>query len=229
MGAPKVTAEEWAKRALTVNAAWLEIPTNTKSKFKLRCLTCTHEWVAIGNNIQQGHGCPKCGKSPLSRDEWELRAKNINAIFIEIPKGSDHACRLSCTLCGNEWQSDGDRVSKGHGCPACANHGYSSTKPGTLYVLDFENGSIGYGISNVPDDRLRTHSRRIKFNQARLWNFTDGRIPEKLENSIKRQYAPPFHVDLKVDGFRTEAVGNWPFSEFCKFVDMLIEGEAAHA
>lgn len=57
MGSPKVTAEEWVKRALSVNATWLEIPTNTKSKFKLRCLTCGNGWAAIGNNIQQGHGC----------------------------------------------------------------------------------------------------------------------------------------------------------------------------
>lgn len=226
---PIVTAEEWVRRASKVNAQWLEIPKNTKSKFKLRCLNCKHEWLGLGNNIQQGHGCPACAKRPLSREEWELRAKHINATFVEIPKGSDHTCRLLCGACSNEWQSDGDRVSKGHGCPACTNHGYSSTKSGALYVLDFENGSIGYGISNVPSDRLRTHSRRINFKQYHLWNFADGRIPEKIEKAIKRQYAPAFHVDLKIDGFRTEAIGDWPFAEFCKFVDMLIEGEVAHA
>ena len=196
MGSPRVTVEGWVARALAVNAKWLEIPKDTKSKFKLQCLTCSHEWFGIGNNIQQGHGCPKCAKSPLSYAEWE---------------------------------SDGDRVSKGHGCPACANHGYSPNKPGALYVLDFGNGQIGYGISNFPDDRLKTHSKRIAFDNYRLWNFDDGRVPGKIENSIKRQYATAFHVDLKIDGFRTEAIGTWPFAEFCKFVDMLIQSEVTHA
>lgn len=229
MGSPRVNVEGWVARALAVNAKWLEIPKDTKSKFKLQCLTCSHEWFGIGNNIQQGHGCPKCAKRPLSSAEWTSRAEKINAEFIEIPKGSDHACRLLCAKCGHEWESDGDRVSKGHGCPACANHGYSPNKPGSLYVLDFGNGQIGYGISNFPDDRLKTHSKRIAFDNYRLWDFDDGRVPEKIENSIKRQYATAFHVDLKIDGFRTEAVDAWPFAEFCKFVDMLIESEVAHA
>jgi predicted Zn-ribbon and HTH transcriptional regulator len=290
MGYPRVTAEEWSRRALAVNSEWLEIPKTSNARAKLLCLVCAHTWVATGANIKNKQGCPKCAKNaPISDDEWALRADKIGAKWLELPtKATDkkpivckkcgfswkafaynvysgygcHACagrekvsseewdfralkvnakwlelpagragkgKLQCIKCLHVWQASGKSISSGSGCPACANHGYSPAKPGTLYVLDFENGSIGYGISNVPADRLRTHSRRIFFRQHRLWNFTDGRLPEKLETAIKRQYAPTFHVDLKIDGFRTEAIGNWPFAEFCKFVDMLIEGEVTHA
>ncbi len=290
MGYPRVTAEEWAKRASIVNAIWIEIPKTANDRANLRCTICSHGWAATGANIQNKQGCPKCAKTlPVSPDEWEARAEKIGAKWLELPtKAVDkkpivckkcgfiwqtfaynvysgygcHACagrekvsddewaaralkvnakwlklpggragkgELQCAECSHVWWAVGRSVSSGHGCPTCANHGYSPAKRGTLYVLDFDNGAIGYGISNVPGGRLMTHSRRITFTQYRLWDFADGRIPEKLENAIKRKYAAPFHVDLKIDGFRTEALENWPFAEFCKFVDMLIEGEVSHA
>lgn len=290
MGYPRVTAEEWAKRALTVNAIWLDLPETSNHRGRLQCATCLYKWVATGSNIRNKQGCPKCAKNaPISNDEWALRAKKIGAKWLELPtKATDkkpiicekcgfiwqtfaynvysgygcHACAkrekvsseewenrarkvkakwlrlpkgragkgdLLCAACNYVWSATGKSVSGGSGCPACANHGYSPNKPGSLYVLDFGNGQIGYGISNFPDDRLKTHSKRIAFDNYRLWDFDDGRVPEKIENSIKRQYATAFHVDLKIDGFRTEAVDAWPFAEFCKFVDMLIESEVAHA
>ena len=35
MGYPRVTAEEWAKRALTVNAIWLDLPETSNHRGRL--------------------------------------------------------------------------------------------------------------------------------------------------------------------------------------------------
>lgn len=225
-----ISNDEWALRAEKIGAKWLEVPTKATDKKPIVCIKCGFKWESFAYNIYSGYGCHACaGREKVSPNIWQDRAVKVGAKWLTTPSGRANKGELQCVKCSHVWRASGKSVSSGSGCPACANHGYSPNKPGSLYVLDFGNGQIGYGISNFPDDRLKTHSKRIAFGNRRLWNFKDGRIPEKIENFIKRQYATAFHIDLKIDGFRTEAVGAWPFAEFCKFVDMLIESEVAHA
>jgi Probable Zinc-ribbon domain len=60
-----------------------------------------------------------------------------------------------------------NRTRGGTGCPSCANSGFDPTEKGYLYLLRKEfQGLQQFGITNIPDRRLRTH-------KANGWELLD--------------------------------------------------------
>ena len=133
-----------------------------RSKAVCRCLIDGYEWsTEVQNLVRLGTGCPQCaGKRRWTASEriaqinerpdiefvrWESEYKN---------NLSRAVCR--CQIDGCEWAvSVNHLVSHNSGCPACAKSGYDPSKPGTLYALRSECGSmVKIGISN---DHRRRH------------------------------------------------------------------------
>lgn len=152
---------------------WADEYRNKNSKAVVRCAVDGFEWSpSVASLINGGRRCPQCSKQRhwtaeerieqinakpnISFVRWELRYKGAN---------SKAVCR--CGVDGFEWPA---RVSnllklKGTGCPKCAEHGYNQEKPGTLYVLRSECGSmVKIGISNNYKQRHSQLRRRTPFN-----------------------------------------------------------------
>lgn len=65
-------------------------------------------------------------------------------------------------ICFNNhtWMTSPNKRTSGRGCPTCANSGFDPNEKGWLYlVLDEMRGLLQIGISNVPEDRLKTHHK----------------------------------------------------------------------
>jgi hypothetical protein len=80
-----------------------------------------HEWLAIYNNIQQGHGCPHCAnKAPITMADAYLLADSIGYKFLSSEfKGVNKKYLWGCGQ-GHEWLVRYSDIKKGRGCPNCA-------------------------------------------------------------------------------------------------------------
>lgn len=105
------TQKQAEEDALSLNLKLLSIYLNAKSRLKYLCLTCSYEFEAVSNNIQQGRGCPECAnksriikntihKNPncsyiarLLRNRFKYVVKRIGAI-----KQASAIDSLGCTL-----------------------------------------------------------------------------------------------------------------------------------
>ena len=95
---------------------------NTNKKV---CIICTEHgefWQTPYDHLA-GHGCPKCsGRTKLTRDEFEQRAKEIHGdkydySKVEYVNNSTKVC-IICPEHGEFWQTASEHL-RGHGCPKC--------------------------------------------------------------------------------------------------------------
>lgn len=150
---------------------------NSVSKAVCLCGVCRHVWaVRVVSLTSNGHGCPKCGlvrrvDSRRTSEEQYLHRLSAkpNVTFVKWANGyvdsySKAICR--CDTCGHKWPAPINHlVNSGSGCPKCAPFGYDKFKPGTLYVLRSECGSmVKIGISNNYEERHAQLRRRTPFD-----------------------------------------------------------------
>jgi rRNA maturation endonuclease Nob1 len=131
---PRVSREEWDRRAAAVGIEWVgDEAIYASTKHVARCLTCGYEWSATPGSLYAGHGCPSCvGKAPVTRDEWDRRAAAVGIEWVgngPIRSGTKFAAR--CMGCDHEWVVQASSVTQGHGCPACARNATPSTEEWT--------------------------------------------------------------------------------------------------
>ena len=103
----------------------------SENKLTFKCTIDNNEWEAKWHNIQNGKGCPVCGvksrvdKSRLSIDEIRFRLNEINP-NVHIIEGSyeNNRSKLKCKCLkdGYVWLSNWANLSRGEGCPKCANN-----------------------------------------------------------------------------------------------------------
>ena len=114
--------EQWRALAAAVGAEWIGTPPrNTTDRRSLRCGRCGHEWATRGGNIARGNGCRPCSDTArgLSAEEWERRANEAGAEWLDDPMGKGTRCSVRCLACGHEWRIAKYRLGE-TGCPACA-------------------------------------------------------------------------------------------------------------
>lgn len=175
--------------------------TGSKSKAVSRCDIDGFEWSTTVSNLLKPArtGCPQCA----GKRRWtaEDRIAQINALpnisFVRWLNGyrtctSKAICK--CTVDGFEWSvAVGSLISKGRGCPKCAESGYDPAKPGTLYFLRSECGSmVKIGISNDYRRRHKELSRYTPFNWSciELIHSDDGGLIADFEKEFHRFTAP---------------------------------------
>jgi len=112
-------------------------------------------------------------------------------------------------------QSIGDMLKRGGG--------YSNSKPGYFYSYLFEDGNVGYGITNVPKGRIKTH--RDTLNDAGLDYMVnalytgDGKEIRKFESMLKKKGKELVKQGVlkptQLPGFATESLPDW----FITYID----------
>lgn len=186
---------------------WEGVYRNSRSKAVYRCAIDGYEWKAsVGAFINNGRGCPRCAGS--RRRTAEERIEQINALpnisFVRwhddyTDLNSKAICR--CAIDGVEWATRVDRLlNAGTGCPQCAPYGYRPGKPGTLYILRSECGTmVKIGISNKYKKRLAGLRRRTPFdwNCIELLHSDDGSLIAEWEKELhsfteQAQFSEPF-------------------------------------
>ena len=150
---------------------WADGYRNKNSKAICLCEVDGCEWVAeVQSLVNDGTGCPQCGTLRVTAGR---RIAQINALpnirFVRWADGyrnnrSKAICR--CDLDGHEWVSEvNNLVNAGSGCPKCAPYGFDPAKPGTLYLLRSECGTmIKIGISNNHEQRHSQLKRATPFD-----------------------------------------------------------------
>lgn len=105
------------------------------AKSKFHCRKCGHNWQALWHNLQQGHGCPKCGEQS-SRDgtrmtlaEAKQRLKLLNPLIKIVDHkyiNSSTGIKCLCLRCQHQWSPCWDSLQAKKGCPNCANSHHKS-------------------------------------------------------------------------------------------------------
>ena len=181
---------------------------NKKSKAVCRCDIDGFEWsVSVDDLINRGRGCPQC--VGLRRWTASERVDQIDALpninFVRWDgrfQGSRSKAVCRCDIDGFEWSvTVGSLLSLGTGCPNCAVSGYNPSKPGTLYALRSECGTmVKIGISN---DHHRRHRELVArtpfaFNCVELCHG-DGAMVATLEK-VLHGLMEPVVFDTPFDG-----------------------------
>ena len=172
---------------------------NVRSKVKLYCPNCDHEWQPTFNNVIHNYnGCPSCAGNARYTKETAT-AKIMEIIkdkyrffgFIGDVYNINTRVKLYCHTCDHEWQPTFDRLTQGRGCPCCAEYGYQISKPGKLYVIKYTTKSnktfLKYGITNREVHiRSRQHVKKSGTTGEILhvYEFKDGKVPLQIENEI---------------------------------------------
>lgn len=128
-----------------------------------------HVWSAAPSSRTRGRGCPFCsgvkvwaGFNDLNTTNPDLAREANGWDATSVSRGSN---AKRSWLCESGHPPYFARVSSraiaGTGCPRCAEYGYYPHRPGYLYLARHElRGMLQFGITNNPEERTRTHSRK---------------------------------------------------------------------
>ncbi|WPJ55386.1 putative endonuclease [Klebsiella phage RCIP0091] len=159
------------------------------SKSTFRCDKCHHEWVTQTRHVVYGCGCPRC--NVLNFDSVSERLVGRKITLLTFGGGSTVKSEFKCNECDNVWQTKLNTVLNGSGCPRCANHGYDTSKPGTLYVFkSTENNWLKVGITNKFNQRKSQLIKRTPFgiDLVARWDSEDGSKILKMEKYIHKTF-----------------------------------------
>ena len=103
-----------------------------------------------------------------------------------ISAGSHKKMNWVCEL-GHEWKAVVVvRTSSNSGCPICFGTGYDSNLDGWFYLIEQkELGYLQIGISNYPEKRLKTHTKR-GWQILEIRGPMDGILAREIETSVLR-------------------------------------------
>ena len=110
--------------ALHPNIVLLGQYSNSQSKIKCKCTTCSHEWDVVAQSLIQGAGCPKCsGKMKKTNQEFvdEILLKNPDVELLSSYINAKTKVKCKCKVCGFEWETLPNSLLKGAGCSKCKN------------------------------------------------------------------------------------------------------------
>lgn len=187
---------------------------NNESKAICKCAVDGHEWAARANQlINQKSGCPQCSvvrRADARRTPEDEIINKINSRpsikFLRwdgayIGVESKVVCR--CEIDGLEWSSSVSNFIRGRGCPQCAEYGYRPGKPGTLYLLRSECGSmVKIGISNNYKQRHAQLKRHTPFDWhcIEMLHSDDGSLIAEWEKEL-HSFTEPATFRETFDGF----------------------------
>jgi hypothetical protein len=171
-----------------------------------------HIWQAKSYSRLK-YGCPYCsnqkvltGFNDLATTNPELAREAHGWDPKTVSAGSGSKLSWICSD-GHIWKSIVKSRNLGSNCPSCSLSGFDPNKSGFVYFLIQPRWEIyQIGITNVPDERLKRHSK-TGFELLELRGPIDGHTAQELETAIlkylKSQKADlsPEHVAGKFDGY----------------------------
>jgi len=119
----------------------------TNKKLRWKCHTCSHNWEARGSHRADGVGCPACSNREVhidGRNSLSTVSPSISKELIGDPEKvvatTDSRLAWKCNTCSHIWKTSGyHRVTRGSGCPSCADYGFQAGDLGYYYVLKILN------------------------------------------------------------------------------------------
>lgn len=131
---------------------------NSRSRIRVRCKKCGHEWHPVAHTLLQGCGCPECGKRKAAAvKKWNISQERfLDALSDKIKseidvlgeyRGLHKTIAVRCKHCGRTWNSKPCYLKKGQGCDSCKRRqkGINSRRTHSEFVMD---------IKRVHGDRL---------------------------------------------------------------------------
>lgn len=187
-----------------------------RSVFKCLDAACGHTWKTTANSVvNAGSGCPICvihaKNTDIEEVLYRLKGRNIALVSYGGSVTSKSEFRCGNQACGNVWKAHtGSVVSTGTGCPVCAKSGFDATKPAEFYLYKIStdrNTYIGFGITNSPAVRHRSHRKAFRNCQATgdliFSRNMQGVTAREVESDLKKHLCIS---DTGIPGFKTEAV-----------------------
>ena len=196
-----VSQEEWRERAGAVEIELLEHVVNTRTAVEARCLRCGSIYKANPRSIEQGYGHRGCYL--VSEEEWQTRAAAVGARWIKTPESAGGKGLAECQKCGARWPAFGSAISRGSGCPDCANWGINLGEPGLLYLVR-RGWILKIGITNATkseeSQRLGQH-RKAGFEILQTWAFSRTEDARRIEQATIRWWREDLGFPaLEIDG-----------------------------
>lgn len=145
------------------------------------CAVCRNEKTIKGHNdLKTTHS--KIAKEANGWDPTEYRANCKE----DLP--------WRCEECGCEWNvSPSSRTDKRKNtfCPSCSTSGYDPSKNGFMYLMERYAKEQQFGITNVPEDRIKHHEsndwKLIELSPAFSGELIQGQ-EKKLKQWLKKTY-----------------------------------------
>lgn len=181
---------------LALEAFGWDPKTLTRSSNKKRKWKCKlgHIWEAsLNSRTNMESGCPICdgrgllaGFNDLLTRFPEIAAEADGWDPSSVVAGTHKKYKWICSE-GHKWSSVvKDRTSRGDGCPSCAINGFNPNADGYLYFITHQVWQMfQIGITNYPDDRLKSHSIR-GWELLEIRGPMDGHLTQRWETAILR-------------------------------------------
>lgn len=200
-GRPRVSSEEWAKRASEKGLMWLGEVSDGDQFAPIRCLTCDHEWKRRPAHLQRSKGCPQCDRArraALARrpqKEWDEIAAKVGLRWLEPVANSSTPTLTRCLSCEYEWKSTPSKRAEGSGCPVCSAAGFDPSAPSLVYLLDDGAGSAKVGITNTNRKGSRTRQHELNgWTVVRTWPVATGEIARSIELAVLEWWRTELHL-----------------------------------
>lgn len=172
---------------------------NALTKAIIKCPVHGEWLVNVDGLVHHGRRCKKCARKyliPQEERESELttitHSEGLEFVGWEtVYVNCNSRAMIKCPTHGIWSVVVNSFLHSGRRCPSCAKTGYDPAKPGTLYGLLSECGSlIKIGISNKPNNRQSILKRKTPFDFTvhREIRCADGSIPPSLEKLFHSQF-----------------------------------------
>jgi hypothetical protein len=180
-------------------------------------------------NHLQRKGCPTCyaiasRRSNITTEKFIEKAEVVHGgrycyKYTEYYR-SEVKVKIRCRLHGIFEQTPSNHVAN-HGCPACAESGFSTKKSGWLYLL--KCGDITkIGITNVSATSRAldmTESYGAEFNVLRTYYFSEGLVPNSVETNVLRELRKEYKSPLSKFRGSSECFLNVNISKLVEMID----------
>ena len=150
----------------------------TRVNTRWRCAQ-GHTFTARYSTIQQGSGCPHCGRrAPKDRADYETLARRRRLTWLgPLPATIRFKTRWRCSK-GHGFPATYNTIQQGHGCPTCAGN-----RPPT--AADYRQAGRAQGLTWIgpPGANRRARSR---------WRCRHGHIWETVLGTVERGHGCPW-------------------------------------
>jgi len=192
------------------------IPLEAKSA-KLLWWSCTEghpSWRTAVHHRTAGQGCPVCAGKVLTeqRIATVLRGRNIKQVSPIVR--SQESSQWLCLDCGVVFEMRWNDIQQGHGCSNCCPGGFSHSRPGYVYLIEFPETAllpgIKVGITHRPTDRLVNHVIQGSARDfLRVAGPMPGGLAHRVEATIVGQWRAAGYIqcDDVLDGSSETALG----------------------
>jgi predicted GIY-YIG superfamily endonuclease len=203
-----ITSEEWDRRIAAVGARFLEpVPQGSHKTHAAQCNTCGHIWDAKLPSVTHGCRCPKCTgrgySSTVDQTQRNIEAAAIDCCWLELCGDSRTKKWIQCLICNHKWKAAPNRIRNGVGCPECSRRGFSSNRPGFVYLLTDSRGAAKIGVTHTKYDHSNGRIAKLSkegWKLVAVWSFDVGQFALNVESAILRWWRKELNLPPAYEG-----------------------------